>query len=204
MPPATLTTACPAWYCRSPQPPCKPWRAARPARSPPAATLWPPHGTGPSSPGSGVWPSLPAGCCPWLGGRGPWAGADPGGASRRLDHAGWAFGLFHRCGGGSIGLLGKRRGLMWVSHQSFAFLKQSWFFSRFNPKHCGWTDVSVSYQSRRCCPCSSPDQKPERTGWSRGGASCECRRGLGPSPAPHTSPMQALVSEGLACAPGAR
>lgn len=104
--PATPTTACPVWCCRSPWLPSKLWRAARPARSQPAATPWQLPGTGLSSPGSGVSPSPPAGCCPWQVGWGPWRGAGPVWATRLLCHAGWAFGLSHRCGGGCTGLQG--------------------------------------------------------------------------------------------------
>lgn len=199
-PPATLTTVCPEWYCRSPQPRGKPWRAAHPARSPPAATPWPPHGTGPSSPGSGGLPSLPAGCCPWQAGWGPWAEADPGGASRHLSRAGWPFGLSRRCVGGCTGLCGGRgcSKMSFSCHQNFVEL-QAKQFQLDLVRH----STTVSYQSHRCCPCSAPGRRPGRTGWSRGGASCGCRRGLGPAPAPRTSPMQALVSGGPACAPDA-
>lgn len=102
--PATLTTECPVWCCRPPWPLGKLWRAARPARSRPATTLWQFPGTCPSSPGSGVSLSLPVGCCPWQAGWGPWRGAGPVRAAHLPCHDGWAFGLAHKCGGGCTGL----------------------------------------------------------------------------------------------------
>lgn len=208
-PPATLTTACPTWCCMSPWPPGRLWRAARPARSPPAATPWQPPGTGPSSPGSGVWPSPPAGCCPWQAGWGPWMGADPVGATHPLARAGWAFGLSHRCGGGCTGL---QKWTLFsphlfntveVSSKPVPVCQFLLDLVSFKNLKCAGIITTVPYRSHSCCPCSAPGRRPGTTGWSRGDASCECRRAPGPSQAPRTSPRRALGSAGPACAPDA-
>lgn len=62
----------------------------------------------------------------------------------------------------------------------------------------------VSYQSHSCCPCSAPGREPGRTVWSRGDASCGCRRGPELFPAPSTSPSGAQGAAGPACGPDAQ
>ena len=146
--PATLTTECPVWCCRPPWPPSKLWRAARPARSRPAATPWPLPGPCPSSPGSGVSPSLPAGCCPWQAGWGPWRGlvGGPSWSGQLLCHAGWAFGLSHRCGDGCTGLQdGTKSGVHFVVFHWGRYKKQL-----------------IKCQESSCCHIKS-DLKPEYT-----------------------------------------
>lgn len=73
----------------------------------------------------------------------------------------------------------------------------------FKNLKCAGIITTVPYRSRSCCPCSAPGRRPGTTGWSRGDASCECRRAPGPSLAPHTSPRRALGSADPACAPDA-
>lgn len=117
--PATQTTVCPVWCYRPPWPLSRLWRAARPARSRPAAIPWQLPGICPSSPGSGVSLSPHAGCCPWQEVSGPWRGAGQVQAARLLCRAGWAFDLSHRCGGGCTGLQGETRIFFWNFVVSF-------------------------------------------------------------------------------------